>query len=205
MVALRARVQDAEARLERLQNVRRDLDFLRGVSDLTGAPETLPRRFHRQEFFVVDRVVLFHCLQLARLEIHYPLSAFGIHLQQATANGTVGCIAYHSERPLLISAVGSTKLRPRFVGSFTVIGGHGHTYTLDLPSSMATYPTFYVGLLKTNRPAGAVEPEEPTGSQNIVGRPSPSSEQALPREVGQEQEPEKEHEPLSGVPLGPPS
>ncbi|KAE8982180.1 hypothetical protein PR002_g23602 [Phytophthora rubi] len=29
MVALRARVQDAEARLERLQNVRRDLDFLR--------------------------------------------------------------------------------------------------------------------------------------------------------------------------------
>ncbi|KAE9333517.1 hypothetical protein PF008_g14414 [Phytophthora fragariae] len=72
---------------------------------------------------------------------------------------------------------------------------------------MATYPTFYVGLLKTNRPAGAVEPEEPTGSQNIVGRRSPSSEQALPREVGQEQEPEKEkeHESLSGVPLGPPS
>ncbi|KAE8895159.1 hypothetical protein PF005_g16750 [Phytophthora fragariae] len=29
MVALRARVQDTEARLERLQNVRRDLDFLR--------------------------------------------------------------------------------------------------------------------------------------------------------------------------------
>ncbi|KAE9193623.1 hypothetical protein PF004_g20964 [Phytophthora fragariae] len=29
MVALRARVQDAEARLENLQNVRRDLDFLR--------------------------------------------------------------------------------------------------------------------------------------------------------------------------------
>ncbi|KAE8896232.1 hypothetical protein PF003_g19672 [Phytophthora fragariae] len=29
MVALRARVQDAEARLERLQNVRQDLDFLR--------------------------------------------------------------------------------------------------------------------------------------------------------------------------------
>ncbi|KAE8898746.1 hypothetical protein PF007_g4832 [Phytophthora fragariae] len=29
MVALRARVQDAEARLENLENVRRDLDFLR--------------------------------------------------------------------------------------------------------------------------------------------------------------------------------
>ncbi|KAE8955540.1 hypothetical protein PR001_g32058, partial [Phytophthora rubi] len=35
-----------------------------------------------------------------------------------------------------VSAVGSTKLRPRFVGPFTVIGVHGHAYTLDLPSSM---------------------------------------------------------------------
>ncbi|KAE8879747.1 hypothetical protein PF003_g36244 [Phytophthora fragariae] len=38
-----------------------------------------------------------------------------------------------------VSAVGSTKLRPRFVGPFTVIGVHGHAYTLDLPSSMATH------------------------------------------------------------------
>ncbi|KAE9291233.1 hypothetical protein PF008_g25382 [Phytophthora fragariae] len=53
-----------------------------------------------------------------------------------------------------VSAVGSTKLRPRFVGPFTVIGVHGHAYTLDLPSSMATHPTFYVGLLKPYRPAG---------------------------------------------------
>ncbi|KAE9000695.1 hypothetical protein PR001_g18720 [Phytophthora rubi] len=58
-----------------------------------------------------------------------------------------------------VSAVGSTKLRPRFVGPFTVIGVHGHAYTLDLPSSMATHPTFYVGLLKPYRPAGAVDPE----------------------------------------------
>ncbi|KAE8965761.1 hypothetical protein PR002_g28586 [Phytophthora rubi] len=101
-----------------------------------------------------------------------------------------------------VSAVGSTKLRPRFVGPFTVIGVHGHAYTLDLPSSMATHPTFYVGLLKPYRPAGAVEPEEPTGSQSTAGRRSPSSERALPREAGQEQE--HEHEPLRGVPLGPP-
>ncbi|KAE9132880.1 hypothetical protein PF010_g3020 [Phytophthora fragariae] len=80
-----------------------------------------------------------------------------------------------------VSAVGSTKLRPRFVGPFTVIGVHGHAYTLNLPSSMATHPTFYVGLLKPYRPAGAVEPEEPTGSQNTAGRRSPSSERALPR------------------------
>ncbi|KAE9313411.1 hypothetical protein PF008_g19737 [Phytophthora fragariae] len=41
-----------------------------------------------------------------------------------------------------VSAAGSTKLRPRFVGPFTVIVVHGHAYTLDLPSSMATHPTF---------------------------------------------------------------
>ncbi|KAE9128116.1 hypothetical protein PF010_g4621 [Phytophthora fragariae] len=102
-----------------------------------------------------------------------------------------------------VSAVDSTKLRPRFVGPFTVIRIHGHAYTLDLPSSMATHPTFYVGLLKPYRPAGAVEPEEPTGSQSTAERRSPSSERALPREAVQE--PEQEHEPLRGVRLGPPS
>ncbi|KAE8892257.1 hypothetical protein PF005_g16409 [Phytophthora fragariae] len=106
-----------------------------------------------------------------------------------------------------VSAVGSTKLRPRFVAPFTVIGVHGHAYTLDLPSSMATNPTFYVGLLKPYRPAGAVEPDEPTGLQNTAGRRSPSSERALPREAGQMQEPEpdQDHEPLRGEPLAPPS
>ncbi|KAE9036375.1 hypothetical protein PR003_g4851 [Phytophthora rubi] len=104
-----------------------------------------------------------------------------------------------------VSAVGSTKLRPRFVGPFTVIGVHGHAYTLDLPTSMATHPTFYVGLLKPYHPAGAVELEEPTKSQSTAERRSPSSERALPREAEQEQEPEQEHEPLRGVPLGPPS
>ncbi|KAE9335360.1 hypothetical protein PF008_g13527 [Phytophthora fragariae] len=104
-----------------------------------------------------------------------------------------------------VAAVGSTKLRPRFVGPFTVIAVYDHAYTLDLPSSMATYPTFYVGLLKPYRPAGAFESEEPTGSQSTAGRHSSSSERALPREAGQKQEPEHEHEPLRGVPLGPPS
>ncbi|KAE9281225.1 hypothetical protein PR003_g27741 [Phytophthora rubi] len=106
-----------------------------------------------------------------------------------------------------VSALGSTKLRPRFVGPFTVIGVHGHAYTLDLPPSMATHPTFYAGLLKSYRLARAVEPEEPTGSQSIVGRRLPSSEGALPMEAGQAPEPEheQEHESLRGVPLGPPS
>ncbi|KAE9084659.1 hypothetical protein PF010_g20746 [Phytophthora fragariae] len=100
---------------------------------------------------------------------------------------------------------GSTKLRPRFVGPFTVIGVHGYAYTLDLPSSMATHPTFYVGLLKPYHPAETVKFEEPTGSQITAGRRSPSSERGLPREAEQEQESEQEHEPLRGVPLGPPS
>ncbi|KAE9175010.1 hypothetical protein PF005_g25595 [Phytophthora fragariae] len=106
-----------------------------------------------------------------------------------------------------VSAVVSTKLRPRFVGPFMVIGVHGHAYTLELPSSMATHPTFYVGLPKPYRPAGAVEPEEPTGSQSTGGRRSPSSERALPREAGQEQaqEPDQEHEPLRGALPVPPS
>ncbi|KAE9067590.1 hypothetical protein PF007_g28015 [Phytophthora fragariae] len=95
-----------------------------------------------------------------------------------------------------VFAVGSTKLRPRFVGPFTVIGVHGHAYTLDLPSSMATHPTFYVGLLKPYRPAGADEPEEPTASQNTAERHSSSSERDLPREAGQAQEPEPEPEPV---------
>ncbi|GMF39872.1 unnamed protein product [Phytophthora fragariaefolia] len=57
-----------------------------------------------------------------------------------------------------VSAVGSTKLRPRFIGPFTVIGVHGHAYTLDLPSAMVMHPTFYIGLLKPYHPAAAIAP-----------------------------------------------
>ncbi|GMG18058.1 unnamed protein product [Phytophthora fragariaefolia] len=104
-----------------------------------------------------------------------------------------------------VSAVGSTKLRPRFVGPFTVIGVHGHAYTLDLPSSMATHPTFYVGLLKPYRPAGAAEPEGSTASPSTVGRRPPSPERTVPREPGQERESERQFEPLRGVRLASPS
>ncbi|GMF14505.1 unnamed protein product [Phytophthora fragariaefolia] len=57
-----------------------------------------------------------------------------------------------------VSTVGCKKLRPRFIGPFTVIGVHGHAYTLDLPSAMATNPTFHVGLLKPYHPAAAIDP-----------------------------------------------
>ncbi|KAE9023752.1 hypothetical protein PF005_g4797 [Phytophthora fragariae] len=84
---------------------------------------------------------------------------------------------------------------------------HGYAYTLDLPSSMATHPTFYIGLLKPYRPSGAVDPEEPTASQSSDGRRSPSSEQALSREAeqGRELEPDQEDEPLRGIPAVRPS
>ncbi|GMF57383.1 unnamed protein product [Phytophthora fragariaefolia] len=104
-----------------------------------------------------------------------------------------------------VSAVGSTKLRPRFVGPFTVIGVHDHAYTLDLPSSMATHPTFYVGLLKPYRPAGAAEPEGSTASPSTVGRRPPSPERTVPREPGQERESARQLEPLCGVRLASPS
>ncbi|POM66166.1 Pol protein [Phytophthora palmivora] len=48
----------------------------------------------------------------------------------------------------LISSVGSNKLKHRFIGPFAVLARHGAAYTIDLPKSMATHPTFYVGRLK---------------------------------------------------------
>ncbi|GMF41066.1 unnamed protein product [Phytophthora fragariaefolia] len=70
---------------------------------------------------------------------------------------------------------------------------------------MATHPTFYVGLLKPYRPAGAAEPEESTASPSTVGRRPPSPERTVPREPGQERESERQLEPLRGVRLASPS
>jgi hypothetical protein len=47
-----------------------------------------------------------------------------------------------------VSAVFKTKLRPRFVGPFTVVAKKGLAYTLNLPKKMRTHPVFYVCLLK---------------------------------------------------------
>ncbi|POM80352.1 Pol protein [Phytophthora palmivora] len=48
----------------------------------------------------------------------------------------------------LVSSVGSNKLKHRFIGPFAVLARHGAAYTIELPKSMATHPTFYVGRLK---------------------------------------------------------
>ncbi|GMF25328.1 unnamed protein product [Phytophthora fragariaefolia] len=101
-----------------------------------------------------------------------------------------------------VSAVGSTKLRPRFVGPFTVIGVHGHAYTLDLPSAMATHPTFYVGPLKPYHPAAAIDPSGSTPPSIDEGH-SPSLPAApLSQEPGLGRI--AQHGPLGGLPRGPP-
>ena len=51
----------------------------------------------------------------------------------------------------LVSAVFKTKLRPRFIGPFTIVAKKGLAYTLNLPRKLRTHPVFYVGLLKPYR------------------------------------------------------
>ena len=48
----------------------------------------------------------------------------------------------------VVSAVFKTKLRPRFIGPFTVTSKKGLAYRLNLPRKLRTQPVFYVGLLK---------------------------------------------------------
>ena len=85
--------------------------------------------------------------------------------EQADAKGR-GCIESYAvgDQVLLnaknlptnvVSAVFKTKLRPRFIGPFTVVAKKGLAYTLNLPRKLRTHPVFYVGLLKPYR-AGPV-------------------------------------------------
>ncbi|POM78650.1 Pol protein [Phytophthora palmivora] len=45
----------------------------------------------------------------------------------------------------VVSSVESNKLKHRFIGPFAVLARYGAAYTIDLPKSMATHSTFYVG------------------------------------------------------------
>ncbi|KAG2932010.1 hypothetical protein PC114_g1951 [Phytophthora cactorum] len=62
-----------------------------------------------------------------------------------------------------VSSVGSNKLKHRFIVPFAVLARHGASYTIDLPKSMKTHPTFYVGRLKRyhdpQRPAAPQTPQ----------------------------------------------
>ena len=81
--------------------------------------------------------------------------------EQADAKGR-GCIERYKvgDQVLLnaknlptnvVSAVFKTKLRPRFIGPFTVVSKKGLACTLNLPRKLRTHPVFYVGLLKPYR------------------------------------------------------
>ncbi|POM65109.1 Pol protein [Phytophthora palmivora] len=48
----------------------------------------------------------------------------------------------------VVSSVESNKFKHRFIGPFEVLDRHGAAYTIDLPKSMVTHPTFNVGRLK---------------------------------------------------------
>ncbi|POM64898.1 Pol protein [Phytophthora palmivora] len=54
----------------------------------------------------------------------------------------------HGRGNLSIFKQGSNKLKHRFIGPFAVLARHGAAYTIDLPKSMATHPTFYMGRRK---------------------------------------------------------
>ena len=59
----------------------------------------------------------------------------------------------------IVSAVFKTKLRPRFIGPFTVLAKKGLAYTLNLPRKLRTHPVFYVGMLKPYRDPSHVDVE----------------------------------------------
>ncbi|POM72560.1 Pol protein [Phytophthora palmivora] len=54
----------------------------------------------------------------------------------------------HSRGNYNVFKVESNKLKHRFIGPFAVLARHGAAYTIGLPKSIATHPTFYVGRLK---------------------------------------------------------
>ncbi|POM78531.1 Pol protein [Phytophthora palmivora] len=65
----------------------------------------------------------------------------------------------------------SNKLKHRFIGPFTVLARHGAAYTIDLPKSMATHPTFYVGRLKRyHHPLGLPSQTEEDQGENSPPR-----------------------------------
>ncbi|KAG3130495.1 hypothetical protein PI126_g20476 [Phytophthora idaei] len=82
-----------------------------------------------------------------------------------------------------VSSVGSNKLKHRFIGPFVVLVRHGASYTIDLPKSMKTHPTFYVGRLKRYRdPQGPVTPQTPQASREEED-PTPRNENQTPSNV----------------------
>ncbi|POM69340.1 Pol protein [Phytophthora palmivora] len=81
-------------------------------------------------------------------------------------------LLYTKNLPInLVSSVESNKLKHRFIGPFAVLARHGATYTIDLPKSMATHPTIYVGRLKRyHNPLGPSPRTEEVQGENSPPR-----------------------------------
>ncbi|POM77932.1 Pol protein [Phytophthora palmivora] len=68
----------------------------------------------------------------------------------------------------------SNKLKHRFIGPFAVLARHGAAYIIDLPKSMVTHPTFYLGRLKRyHDPLGP-----PSQTEEAQGENSPPRNEA---------------------------
>ncbi|GMF35168.1 unnamed protein product [Phytophthora fragariaefolia] len=82
-----------------------------------------------------------------------------------------------------VSSVKSNKLKHRFVGPFAVLGRHGNAYTIDLPKSMKTHPTFYVGRLKRyHDPQGQSAPDDMSqGQEEVIKSLQNETESQTPR------------------------
>ena len=57
----------------------------------------------------------------------------------------------------VVSEVLKTKLRPRFIGSVTVVAKKGQAYTLRLPRKLRSHPVFYIVMIKTYRDSSHVD------------------------------------------------
>ena len=72
----------------------------------------------------------------------------------------------------VVSAVYKTKLRPRFIGPFTVVAKKGLDYTRNLPQKLRTHLVFYVSMLKPYRDPALVNMEALAPSKTALPRAS---------------------------------
>ncbi|POM63887.1 Pol protein [Phytophthora palmivora] len=76
-----------------------------------------------------------------------------------------------NDASIVVSSVESNKLKHRFIGPFAVLAKHGAAYIIDLPKSMATHPTFYVGhLMRYHDPLGPPSQTEKDQGENSPPR-----------------------------------
>ena len=85
----------------------------------------------------------------------------------------------------VVSAVFKTKLRPRYIGPFTVVAKKGLAYTLNLPSKLRAHPGFYVGLLKPYHDPSVVDHEALAPQMEALPQSDASASPNLPHEMRQ--------------------